>query len=79
MVELEYEVRILGGSLHQTRGYGPTHPAANALAMIGKPAADEAHKRLAFATDPEKERHTDPSEKENLSKALGLVDEMAGQ
>jgi len=53
---LDYRVIMTFGGYGRTHGYGPTHPAAEALAKIGKPASKAALNRLVDASDPEKAR-----------------------
>jgi hypothetical protein len=102
--QLDYRVVIDIGTYSETGGYGPAHPAALALAKIGKPASTEALSMLVDTSDPEKAgalvwviAHVEGAElakyliaqrkaycsggpqSGNLTRALGLVDEMAGK
>ena len=53
--QLGYEVVLTFGGL-STQGYGPTHPAAEALAKIGKPASRGALRRLPETAEPDRMR-----------------------
>jgi hypothetical protein len=102
--QLGYTVEQPAGSFHDRFGYGPAHPAAEALAKIGKPASTIALQALNATPDPEEARalvwildqvegpdltkylisqqqarYKRPPDSENLARALGLVDEMAGK
>ena len=54
--QLGYTVEQPAGSFHDRFGYGPAHPAAEALAKIGKPASAVARQALYGTTDPEETR-----------------------
>jgi hypothetical protein len=55
MGELGYSVVATVGGYHRM-SYGPTHPAAEALAKIGNPASKKALLLLHETTDPERTR-----------------------
>ncbi len=102
--QLDYHVVINIGTYAETKGYGPAHPAVEALAKIGKPASTRALNVLVDTAEEERTRalvwiltkvegpdlakylisqrmanYKVGPQRENLERALGLVDEMAGK
>jgi hypothetical protein len=54
--QLDYIIKPRFAGMYERTAYAPSHPAAEALAKIGKPASTKALQMLHGTTDPEKAR-----------------------